>query len=364
MSEIGKCTTKHQGLRAWVEEMKQLCEPAAVHWCDGSQEEYDRLCEELVEAGTFTRQAARTERRNPGVADGHVDRAVVAAVIATVITAVVGGASTGNRNRQAFKTAFAQGSDRARSAGGRIDLHHLAAQRPTQVVASVGDRNLFTGASFVLAVNAIALLAAWHSLPTLKQHASALSLYLIMVMGINGVIMTRDLFNLFIFIEITSLATYALIGMERTGTVLAAGFKYIIATSVATAFFLLGTIFIYYQVGTLNIDDIIAHELLHQWFGDLVTCKNWEHLWLQEGWATFGEALWDEEKARFRVGENAWHKLPRVFPTRNGISYLHLQSAASKADPFGVLFESVAAAAARRRQRRSICSERTWFSRS
>jgi formate hydrogenlyase subunit 3/multisubunit Na+/H+ antiporter MnhD subunit len=118
---------------------------------------------------------------------------------------------------------------------------------------------LFEG-GFVLAVNSIALLAAWHCLPLLKQHASALSLYLIMVMGINGVIMTRDLFNLFIFIEITSIATYALIGMERSGSVLSAGFKYIIATSVATAFFLLGTIFIYYQTGTLNIDDIIARR--------------------------------------------------------------------------------------------------------
>ncbi len=130
---------------------------------------------------------------------------------------------------------------------------------------------LFDG-GFVLAVNTVALLAAWHYLPSLKQHASALLLYLIMVMGINGMVMTRDLFNLFIFIEITSIATYALIGMERTGTVLAAGFKYIIATSVATAFFLLGTIFIYYQAGTLNIDDIIAHKsLIHGPIGLIAT---------------------------------------------------------------------------------------------
>lgn len=114
----------------------------------------------------------------------------------------------------------------------------------------------------VFAVNLIALTGAWHYLPKLKQQASALLLYLILVMGINGMVMTRDLFNLFIFIEITSIATYALIGMERGGHMLAAGFKYIMATSIASAFFLLGTIFIYYQTGTLNIDDIIAHENL------------------------------------------------------------------------------------------------------
>lgn len=44
------------------------------------------------------------------------------------------------------------------------------------------------------------------------------------------------------------------------------------------------------------LDGIIAHELVHQWFGDLVAYKTWEHLWLGEGWATFGEALWAEHK--------------------------------------------------------------------
>ena len=39
-------------------------------------------------------------------------------------------------------------------------------------------------------------------------------------------------------------------------------------------------------------DDIISHELLHQWFGDRTTCAAWEHLWLNEGWATLGESLW------------------------------------------------------------------------
>jgi formate hydrogenlyase subunit 3/multisubunit Na+/H+ antiporter MnhD subunit len=83
-----------------------------------------------------------------------------------------------------------------------------------------------------------------------------------MVMGINGMIMTRDLFNLFIFIEITSIATYALIGMQHTAGGLAAGFKYIIATSVASALFLLGTIFLYYLTGTLNIDNMVAQREL------------------------------------------------------------------------------------------------------
>ena len=46
---------KNQRLIAWVTEMAALCKPAAIHWCDGSQEEYQMLCQRLVDAGTFTK---------------------------------------------------------------------------------------------------------------------------------------------------------------------------------------------------------------------------------------------------------------------------------------------------------------------
>ncbi len=45
----------HARLRQWVDEWAALTTPDHVHWCDGSAEEYDRLCGQLVEAGTFTR---------------------------------------------------------------------------------------------------------------------------------------------------------------------------------------------------------------------------------------------------------------------------------------------------------------------
>ncbi|MDG3439345.1 phosphoenolpyruvate carboxykinase (GTP) [Nitrospirillum amazonense] len=47
--------TTNQALLDWVDEVVAHCQPAAVHWCDGSQEEYDRLCEEMVAQGTFIR---------------------------------------------------------------------------------------------------------------------------------------------------------------------------------------------------------------------------------------------------------------------------------------------------------------------
>ncbi len=48
-------TVTNEELVAWVDEMTVLCRPDRVHWCDGSQEEYDRLCNEMVESGTFIR---------------------------------------------------------------------------------------------------------------------------------------------------------------------------------------------------------------------------------------------------------------------------------------------------------------------
>jgi phosphoenolpyruvate carboxykinase (GTP) len=54
-TETSAPSTRNKTLLSWVEQMQTLCSPESVHWCDGSQEEYDRLCEQMVEAGTFTR---------------------------------------------------------------------------------------------------------------------------------------------------------------------------------------------------------------------------------------------------------------------------------------------------------------------
>ena len=41
---------------------------------------------------------------------------------------------------------------------------------------------------------------------------------------------------------------------------------------------------------------LTSHELAHQWWGDMITCKTWNHIWLNEGFATYAEALWEEHK--------------------------------------------------------------------
>lgn len=58
-----KPKTDHKALAAWVEEMADLCEPRDVHWCDGSQTEYQGLCDSMVRAGTFIKL---NEQKRPG----------------------------------------------------------------------------------------------------------------------------------------------------------------------------------------------------------------------------------------------------------------------------------------------------------
>jgi aminopeptidase N len=68
-------------------------------------------------------------------------------------------------------------------------------------------------------------------------------------------------------------------------------------------------------------DTITSHEMAHQWFGDLVTCKDWANLWLNEGFATYLEHFWleqhygaDEAAYEFWRDQRTWFAQKRLYP--------------------------------------------------
>ncbi|HLO97417.1 MAG TPA: M1 family metallopeptidase [Fimbriimonas sp.] len=65
----------------------------------------------------------------------------------------------------------------------------------------------------------------------------------------------------------------------------------------------IGAIFPPNSAGSESADGLNAHELAHQWFGDLITCTSWSHIWVNEGWATFMPHF----ITRQRDGEDAFH---------------------------------------------------------
>lgn len=87
---------------------------------------------------------------------------------------------------------------------------------------------------------------------------------MLLLAGLQGVVVTGDLFNLFVFLEIYSLASYALISLGEKRALMAS-FRYLILGSIAGSFYLLGVGFIYFATGTLNMAD--AARLLPALYG-------------------------------------------------------------------------------------------------
>lgn len=82
------------------------------------------------------------------------------------------------------------------------------------------------------------------------------ALFLMAVAGLLGITLTGDAFNIFVFLEISSLATYALIAHGRDPRALLASFRYLIMGTIGGTFLLIGIALLYLMTGTLNLDDL------------------------------------------------------------------------------------------------------------
>lgn len=118
-------------------------------------------------------------------------------------------------------------------------------------------------AFFLVFINFFSLLTAIYLAREFRNTSiQARVLFLMLVLGLNGVVMTRDLFNLFVFLEISSISTYSLISLEQNRNSITAGFKYMLAGGLASTFFLIGTIYLYRITGTLNLDQMLGSGYL------------------------------------------------------------------------------------------------------
>ncbi|MBN1522638.1 MAG: monovalent cation/H+ antiporter subunit D family protein [Candidatus Aureabacteria bacterium] len=135
-------------------------------------------------------------------------------------------------------------------------------------VYSVGSWKPPVGISMVLdglsafmlvTVNIVAFLIAVYSTSYMNQYTSKwkfYTLFFLMLAGMNGVIITGDLFNLFVFLEIASVASYALVAFGTEKHELEAAFKYAVMSTVGSLFILFGIVLLYSCTSTLNMADM------------------------------------------------------------------------------------------------------------
>ncbi len=119
------------------------------------------------------------------------------------------------------------------------------------------------------AVNALlALLIAWMGIIILpfakltvdrevpERQGPFYALFLLAMAGLMGIVLTGDAFNVFVFLEISSLSTYALIAHGRKRAALLSSFRYLIMGTLGATFYLIGIGLLYIMTGTLNMVDL------------------------------------------------------------------------------------------------------------
>jgi formate hydrogenlyase subunit 3/multisubunit Na+/H+ antiporter MnhD subunit len=109
-----------------------------------------------------------------------------------------------------------------------------------------------------LVVYAIAFLVLLYAYAERDLDAIFAGVYAIAVAGMAGVIISGDLFNLFVFFEILSLCAVILIACHRRGPAVYAALRYLVVASISIAFYLLGLLLIYRVTGELAIDRVVA----------------------------------------------------------------------------------------------------------
>ncbi len=144
--------------------------------------------------------------------------------------------------------------------GGAEPVQILTAGAPPPFAINL--RMGLTESALTLIVCATGLLSTLSLRATLlRLGRRSMVVLLVAVMAYCGIILTRDIFNLFVFIELAAIATGGLILLSDDERALSAGFKYLIISQVISILLLIGIIFAYHATGSLNIDDMAKASL-------------------------------------------------------------------------------------------------------
>ncbi|MFA4990965.1 MAG: proton-conducting transporter membrane subunit [Candidatus Omnitrophota bacterium] len=142
------------------------------------------------------------------------------------------------------------------SAPDKILVYKLGGWAPPFGICMVLDG--FSGLMLVV-VNLVAFFVAVYSVGYMEKYTDKpkfFILFSLMVCGMNGVAMTGDMFNLFVFLEVASVASYALVAFGTGEEELEASFKYAVMGSVASSFIFMGIALLYSFTSTLNMADM------------------------------------------------------------------------------------------------------------
>jgi multicomponent Na+:H+ antiporter subunit D len=113
----------------------------------------------------------------------------------------------------------------------------------------------------LVVVNWVTLAAVLFALSYMRHYTRVHLFYsplMLMLAGMNGIVISGDLFNIYVFVEVAAIASYALVGFGVESEELEASFKYLVMSSVASAFILLGIGTTYGLTGSLNLAQIAA----------------------------------------------------------------------------------------------------------
>jgi multicomponent Na+:H+ antiporter subunit D len=142
---------------------------------------------------------------------------------------------------------------------GKHVIYELGGWRPPWGIEyKIDSLNAFL-ALIVSGVASVTSIYAFQSVPKeidKESHGLFYAAFQLCLLGLLGIALTGDIFNLFVFLEISSLSSYALISMGKSRKSLTAAFSYLILGTIGATFFLIGVGFLFAASGSLNIADI------------------------------------------------------------------------------------------------------------